>query len=343
MRKTRVLIVDDSRTMRRLIAATLSRDADIEIVGEAGDPFEAREAIKALSPDVLTLDVEMPGMDGISFLKKLMRLRPTPVVMVSTLTAKGAAIAIEALVEGAVDCVCKPGHGDGDQGFAELPRIVKQAARARLRGPRAARERSGPIFSKPLARDRIVLIGASTGGVDALSDLLDGWPADCPPTLIVQHMPVGFTQLLAARLDDLAAPRVMEAVDGAPLTAGVVYIAPAGPLHLELDPPGLCCRLVDGPKVHGVSPAVDRLFSSAAFSAKRVSAAVLSGMGRDGAEGLRALRDAGARTFAQDEATSVVFGMPRAAAEAGGVESMLPPARMRDALLTASAATPQPT
>ncbi|MFN3260383.1 MAG: chemotaxis response regulator protein-glutamate methylesterase [Pikeienuella sp.] len=342
MRKTRVLIVDDSRTMRRLIATTLLRDPEVEVVGEAGDPYEAREAIKALSPDVLTLDVEMPGMDGISFLRKLMRLRPTPVVMVSTLTARGAAVAIEALAEGAVECVCKPGHGDNGESFAALPGIVKLAARARLRGPVPAGARPAAVVSKSFAQDRIVMMGASTGGVDALSAILGGWPANCPPTLIVQHMPVGFTRLLAARLDVAAAPRVMEAANGAPLRAGVVYIAPGGPLHLEIDPSGRHCRLVEGPKMHGVSPAVDRLFASAEPSAAKVAAAVLSGMGRDGADGLRALRDAGARTFAQDEGSSVVFGMPRAAAEAGGAERVLPLEKIRDALLRACAASPHP-
>ncbi len=331
--KTRVLVVDDSRTMRRVIRAALERDPRIEVVGEAGDPYEAREAIKALSPDVLTLDVEMPGMDGISFLKKLMRLRPTPVVMVSTLTAQGADTAIQALMEGAVDCVSKPKPGDAAP-FETLPRIVRHAARARLRIPGAA----AGLAARDPARDfsangRIVLIGASTGGVDALCALFRRYPARCPATLIVQHMPPAFTGKLAARLDQICPARVVEAQDGAPLVDGVVYLAPGGARHLVIDPIRSVCRLVEGPPLHGHAPSVDRLFASAQPLAARVTAALLTGMGRDGAAGLRALRDAGARTIAQDRSTSVVYGMPRVAVELGAVERELPIDRIPAAIL----------
>lgn len=325
----RVLIVDDSATLRRLLRSALEADPRIRVVGDAADPLDAREKIKALNPDVLTLDVEMPRMNGIEFLDRLMRLRPMPVVMVSTLTRRGSAAAIEALSLGAVDCIGKPAQADGGAFLADLPDRVVAAASARVR----LRSGSGDVTSSGTAAapggfspaDRIVLIGASTGGVDALERVLSGLPANCAPTFITQHMPDMFLASFARRLDGRVAPRVSLAKDGAAVGAGEVVIAPGGATHLELAPgSGVRCRLVTGERISGHRPSVDALFLSALSSARRIVAAVLTGMGRDGAEGMRMLRAEGARCFVQDEETSVVYGMPRAALAAGGAERALP-------------------
>jgi two-component system chemotaxis response regulator CheB len=333
----RVLIVDDSATMRSLIANVLQRDPEIEVVGEAGDPYEAREAIKALNPDVITLDVEMPNMNGIDFLEKIMRLRPMPVVMVSTLTVRGAEATLEALELGAIDCVAKPSTG-GLEDFQELPFKVKAAAKARVRPLRLA----DPAAAKPAPLEhipdgRIIAIGSSTGGVEALINILSRFPANCPPTVITQHMPATFTKSFSERLDRLCAPKVAEARDGAPLEAGCVYVAPGGERHLEIGGASqLRCRLVPGAPVNGHRPSVDVLFRSVAKAVGgRAVGAILTGMGRDGAEGLLALREAGARTFGQDEATSVVYGMPKAAFELGAVERQAPLDRLAAELLKA--------
>ena len=226
----RVLVVDDSATMRSLISAVLSRDPEIEVVGQAGDPYEARQAIKALNPDVMTLDVEMPNMNGIEFLEKVMRLRPMPVVMVSTLTTRGAEVTLAALEIGAVDCVAKPSTG-GLEGFRELPEKVKIAARARVRplDRLATPPATVKIDAGTVAGDgRLIAIGSSTGGVEALITVLSRFPADCPPTVITQHMPESFTKSFSERLNRLCAPHVEEATDGAPLDPGRVYVAPGG-------------------------------------------------------------------------------------------------------------------
>lgn len=317
----RVLVVDDSATMRSLISAVLNRDPEIEVVGQAGDPYEAREAIKALNPDVLTLDVEMPNMNGIEFLEKIMRLRPMPVVMVSTLTTRGAEVTLEALEIGAVDCVAKPSTG-GLEGFRELPEKVKTAARARVRP--LDRVVGGPPVAKidHIADGRLIAIGSSTGGVEALITILTRFPANCPPTVITQHMPESFTRSFSERLDRLCAPRVEEAADGAPLEPGRVYVAPGGERHLEVaGGTRLRCRVAEGERVNGHRPSVDVLFSSVARAVgDRAVGAILTGMGRDGAKGLLEMRQAGARTIGQDEATCVVYGMPKAAFEIGAVE-----------------------
>jgi two-component system chemotaxis response regulator CheB len=331
----RVLIVDDSATMRSLIATVLQRDPEIEVVGEAGDPLEAREAIKRLNPDVITLDVEMPNMNGIDFLEKIMRLRPMPVVMVSTLTVRGAEATMEALELGAIDCVAKPSTG-GLEGFADLPFKVKAAAKAKVRPLRQA----GATPPTPLEHtpdDRLIAIGSSTGGVEALITVLTRFPANCPPTVITQHMPATFTRSFSERLDRLCAPKVAEAHDGAVLENGRIYIAPGGEKHLEIGGSGtLRCRLSDGPAVNGHRPSVDVLFRSVARAAgRRAVGAILTGMGRDGAEGLLAMRRAGARTFGQDEASSVVYGMPKAAFELGAVERQAPLDRIAAELLKA--------
>jgi two-component system, chemotaxis family, protein-glutamate methylesterase/glutaminase len=320
----RVLIVDDSATMRKLIAAALSADPDIQVVGEAADPLQAREAIKALSPDVITLDVEMPNMNGLDFLERLMRLRPMPVVMVSTLTTRGAEATLAALELGAVDCVAKPASGT-PHAFDVLIEKVRAAAQARVR-PRGAPVAPCATEGQFAPADRIVAIGSSTGGVEALLILVERLPANCAPTVITQHMPATFTKSFAERLNRTCAAEVREARDGDPLAPGKVFLAPGGDSHLEIDGVNhLRCRVVPGPPVSGHCPSVDRLFDSVARVAKaRGVGVILTGMGRDGAKGLLAIREAGGRTLGQNEATSVVYGMPKAAFELGAVERQLP-------------------
>ena len=333
----RVLIVDDSPTMRRLIATVLRHDPEIEVVGEAGDPLEAREAIKALNPDVLTLDVEMPNMNGLDFLEKIMRLRPMPVVMVSTLTVRGAEATLEALALGAIDCVAKPSTG-GFESFQDLPTKVKTAARAKVRPLRSGSD-AGPQAALDHAPDgRVIAIGSSTGGVEALIAVLGRFPANCPATVITQHMPANFTKSFADRLDRLSAPHVEEARDGAPLEPGCIYIAPGGTCHLEVTGISkLRCRVQPGDVVGGHRPCVDVLFRSVAKAVgRRAVGAILTGMGRDGADGLLAMRQAGARTVGQDEASCVVYGMPKAAFEVGAVERQVPLERMAAELLKSS-------
>jgi two-component system chemotaxis response regulator CheB len=319
----RVLIVDDSATVRHLISITLRRDPEIVVVGETADPLEARQAIKALNPDVVTLDIEMPNMNGLDFLERLMRLRPMPVIMVSTLTHAGAEKALLALELGAFDCVGKPTTSEMFE-FRDLAEKVKAAARSRrtLRGaprPIAAAEAS-------YASDgRVVAIGASTGGVEALITVLSQFPANCPPTLITQHMPATFTKSFADRLNRLCAPSVAEAEDGALLRPGQIWLAP-GDMHLEVSGGGVPrCRLTAADKVNGHRPSVDVLFGSIArvFGARAIGV-ILTGMGRDGAEGLLSMRCAQAETVGQDESSSVVYGMPRAAFENGAVAHQMP-------------------
>jgi two-component system chemotaxis response regulator CheB len=324
MSPIRVLVVDDSATMRGLISAALRRDPDIVVVGEAADPLQAREAIKALNPDVLTLDIEMPNMDGLEFLEKIMRLRPMPVVMVSTLTQAGAEASIRALELGAVDCAAKP-TCSGSGALPELPLRVKAAARANVR-PRAEPAPRKPARGGYAPSSDIVAIGSSTGGVEALLTLLDTFPETCPPTIITQHMPAAFTKSFAARLNRSCAAYVEEARDGAPVEPGRIYVAPGGGAHLEVSGTGaLRCRLREGEPINGHRPSVDVLFESVARAAGAAAVGVLlTGMGRDGAKGLLAMRRAGARTLGQDEASSVVYGMPKAAVELGAVERQAP-------------------
>lgn len=338
MAKTRVLIVDDSLTIRSLMKARLSEDPRIEVVGEAADPFEAREKIKALSPDVLTLDVEMPRMNGIEFLERLMRLRPMPVIMVSTLTQKGSAAALEALSLGAVDCLGKPAADKIPETFERLGDLIIAAAGARVRDP-ASRKPPQAAPQDFRWNGKLVLIGSSTGGVDALENVLAGFPANCPPTLITQHMPEGFLASFAGRLNARIAPTLKLAETGAPLLPGHVYLAPGGDYHLAVDPgEPPRCRLVAGEKRSGHRPSVDVMFESAVPIAPRVVAAMLTGMGRDGAEQMLALRKGGARCLAQDEATCVVFGMPRVALELGGAERAVPLGAMAREILTLAGA-----
>lgn len=332
MRKSRILVVDDSPSMRRLISAVLGAAPDLEVVGQAADPHEARAAIKALEPDVMTLDVEMPNMDGIDFLERLMRLRPMPVVMVSSLTERGGEVTTRALEIGAVDCVLKPQLGDAEP-FGDLVDKVRLAATVRMSAARA------PHRPAPEARDpasyapngRTVAIGSSTGGVEALTAVLTILPQNCAPVVVTQHMPALFTRSFAERLDRLCAATVAEATDGAPLLPGRVYIAPGGDRHLEVSASAgtLRCRLRDAPLVNGHRPSVDVLFRSLAEAAGASSVGViLTGMGRDGAEGLLTLRRAGGATLGQDAASSLIYGMPRVAFELGAVERQLPLSRL---------------
>lgn len=332
MEAKRVLIVDDSSTIRQLIRNRLAGDRRLMVVGEASDPYEAREQIKLLRPDVLTLDVEMPRMNGLEFLEKLMRLRPLPVVMISTETQRGSTAALEALSLGAVECVGKPNADRLPETFLNLADLLVAAADANIRDPRSR------VASKPATgfrwNGRYVLIGSSTGGVDALETLLSGYPENCPPTLITQHMPESFLASFAKRLSARIAPSMALAQPDAPLLQGHVYLAPGGDFHLGVtagETPR--CRLIEAEKRNGHRPSVDVLFESAQPIAPRVVSVLLTGMGRDGAEGMGRLRAAGAHCLAQDQATSVVFGMPRAALESGAAERAVPLGRMSEEIL----------
>ncbi|ASY55260.1 MULTISPECIES: protein-glutamate O-methylesterase CheB [Sinorhizobium] len=339
----RVLVVDDSPTMRGLISAVLNADPEVKVVGQAADALEARQAIKQLDPDVVTLDIEMPNMNGLEFLDKIMRLRPMPVIMVSTLTHKGAEATIAALEIGAFDCVGKPHPGDPNP-FGGLVDKVKAAARSQrksmITSNRAASTPAVSSASDYKAGRKIIAIGASTGGVEALIAVLQKFPANCPPTVITQHMPHTFTKSFSERLNRLCAPTVQEATDGARLEVGKVYLAPGGDRHLQVaNASAPCCRLVDREPVNGHRPSVDVLFDSVAELAGRNSIGViLTGMGRDGAAGLLKMRHAGARTFGQNEKTCVVYGMPRVAYELGAVETQLPLGSIGEEILKTAAA-----
>ncbi|MGN6461496.1 MAG: protein-glutamate methylesterase/protein-glutamine glutaminase [Pseudolabrys sp.] len=340
MTPVRVLVVDDSAVMRQLLSTLLSEDPDIEVVGTAPDPHVARERIKALDPDVVTLDVEMPRMDGLTFLHKIMTLRPTPVVMVSSLTQAGAEVTLEALEIGAVDFVAKPGVdlGQARGAFAaELQAKVKTAARTRvgLHRPAVAPRAPRATTSRHIGR-KIVFIGASTGGVEALKVVLSGLPENCPPILVTQHMPPRFTAAFAERLNRECRMRVSEATHDEPIEPGHVYIAP-GALHLQIARHGgrNVCALSETPPVSGHRPSVDVLFRSAAVFGASAVGVILTGMGKDGAEGLLAMRQKGSVTLGQDEKTSLIYGMPRAAFECGAVTTQHSLGHMADAILDA--------
>lgn len=344
MRRVRVLVIDDSLTMRRLIGLALAADPRIEVVGEACNPLQARHKIADLRPDVLTLDVEMPDETGLAFLRSLMAVRPMPVVMVSSGTHSGSAAAIEALSLGAVDCVGKPASADTAASFAMLPDLVAAAACARVRPRHPGAPSAAPAHppGQPATRfqwnGRVVLIGSSTGGVEALERILMHYPADCPPTLITQHMPAEFLTSLAQRLDRTMAPRVALARDGAPLAPGYVHIAPGADTHLVVGAgPTPACLLVPGEKRNCHRPSADVLFESAARLGPRAVGVVLTGMGVDGAAGLLRMRMAGALCLAQDRESSVVWGMPRVALENGAAERAVPLLEMGPEILRATA------
>ncbi|WP_420410602.1 protein-glutamate methylesterase/protein-glutamine glutaminase [Hoeflea sp.] len=342
--RARVLVVDDSPTMRGLIKAVLSSDPGIEVVGEAGDAMQARAAIKKLNPDVITLDIEMPEMNGLDFLEKIMKLRPMPVIMVSTLTHRGAEATLAALEIGAFDCVGKPVPGDTAP-FAQLAETVKAAARSQRHHPDPAAAGQG---TQPYAAPsdyqpsrKIIGIGASTGGVEALISVLTKFPPNCPPTVITQHMPAAFTRSFAERLNRLCAPKVKEAEDGDRLEIGRIYVAPGGDRHLEIsNPMAPRCILVEGGPVNGHRPSVDVLFDSIVkVAGAKAVGVLLTGMGRDGAAGLLRMRQAGSQTIGQNEKTCVVYGMPRVAHEMGGVGHQLPLNSIGEEILKLTAIT----
>jgi len=341
MAKTRVVVVDDSALVRSLLTEIINRQPDMECVGAAADPLVAREMIRNLNPDVITLDVEMPRMDGIDFLAKLMRLRPMPVVMVSTLTERGADVTLRALELGAVDFVAKPkiGVADGLRLLAEdITDKVRIAAKAHIRrahvaapapagSPAAAAKPPAPVTSiGRLSTEKIIFIGASTGGTEATKELLINLPPDCPAVVITQHMPPGFTKSYAARLDGLCKIRVAEARDGERILPGHAYIAPGG-FHLSVERSGAnyIARVQDGEPVNRHKPSVEVLFKSAArVVGPNALGIMLTGMGADGAKAMKELRDAGSYNYVQDEASCVVFGMPREAINAGAAHEVLP-------------------
>lgn len=352
----KLLIVDDSALVRKLLSEILSKDHDIEIVGTAVDPYAARDKIKQLNPDVITLDVEMPRMDGLTFLENLMRLRPMPVVMVSSLTQKGADVTLRALELGAIDFVAKPVvdvAGSLEKYADELIAKVKMAASARV----SVRTGSAPVRHAPMHIDerrsadavlpavsgrrvlrtteRIIAIGASTGGTEAIREVLAMLPPDAPAIVISQHIPAAFSKPFAERVNRSSAMSVCEAQDGQYILPGHVYIAP-GDRHLlvERDGARYRCKLNDGPHVNRHRPSVDVMFRSVAQNVgPNATGVILTGMGDDGARGMKEMLEAGARTIAQDEASSVVWGMPGAAAKLGAAEYVLPLQRIPDQIL----------
>ncbi|XKE45406.1 chemotaxis response regulator protein-glutamate methylesterase [Halomonas organivorans] len=327
--KIKVLCVDDSALIRDLLTEIINSQPDMEVVAVAPDPIAARDLIKRYNPDVLTLDVEMPRMDGLDFLERLMRLRPMPVLMVSSLTQAGSEITLRALELGALDFVAKPSLGirSGMQAYAEeITDKLRAAARSR---PRQARRRDAPApqtLKAPLvSSEKLIIIGASTGGTEAIRSVLEPLPPNSPAILITQHMPGGFTRSFAERLDRLCQISVKEAQDGERILPGHAYIAP-GDTHLKLARSGAnyVARLDAGPPVNRHRPSVDVLFDSAAHQAGRNAIGVLlTGMGKDGAAGLLKMRQAGSPTLAQDEASCVVFGMPREAIALGAASDVV--------------------
>jgi two-component system chemotaxis response regulator CheB len=332
-RPIRVLIIDDSATMRGLMSHALERSPDIEVVGYAGDAYGAREAIKTLDPDCVTLDIEMPRMDGLTFLERLMRLRPVPVVVVTSKTDAAEEIEVSALRLGAAHCLFKPAGANAASLFDALPERIRDAV---AKGTDLAASGRVSAEQEDFDPEKVICLGASTGGVDALVTVLRLFPRNCPPTLIVQHMPEKFIPLFAQRLNTVCPPSVDIATSGTEIRAGRVLIAPAGKhVRLSRRDPSVCI-VEDRPAVNGFKPSVDVLFHSAAEAlGPKTVAALLTGMGRDGAEGLMAIRMSGGATFAQDEETSVVWGMPRVAYELGAVDRSLPLGKIANAVLKA--------
>jgi len=339
MGRIRALVVDDSALMRQLLPSMLQRSNEIEVVGSASNPVIARKMIKDLNPDVITLDVEMPQMDGIAFLEKIMTLRPTPVVMVSSLTREGADVTLRALELGAIDFLAKPAIDlqANMAGLAdELIEKVKIAARSKVTA----------ISRRPVTQsvraigfdttETLIAFGASTGGVETLGRILSNFPPDAPGTVIAQHMPPHFTRQFAERLNKFCAVTISEAEDGRRVRPGHVFIAP-GDAHLTVKRSGAdyVCRLEDSPPVNGHRPSVDVLFNSVAkAAANKAIGVILTGMGRDGAHGLKAMKDAGAMTLGQDEASSIVYGMPKVAFDCGAVSRQLPENKILPTILS---------
>lgn len=348
----KVLVVDDSKLIRALVTEMINQAPDMQVIGEAEDPFDAREKIKQFNPDVITLDIEMPRMDGITFLKNLMRLRPMPVVMLSTLTAEGAPITLEALEIGAVDFLEKPKINV----VSELPQYrdvlqekLRTAARANVRRPALvnpqAKQNQTLLQSNwetlKYKSGHLVAIGASTGGTEAIKDIITRLPANFPPVVITQHIPPVFSTTYAKRLDSISNMHVFEAFDGQVIEVGSVYIAP-GDQHMQVVKKGnkLVCRLSSADPVNRHRPSVEVMFESIIpLGAKNVSAAILTGMGADGAKSLLHLKDAGAYTIAQNEATCVVFGMPKAAIDIAAASKVLALDKIAKALVQQAAKT----
>ena len=345
--KIRVLIVDDSRMIRDVLTDILKDQPDIEVVGAAADAYEARDMIKDLKPDVVTLDIEMPKMNGLEFLDRLMRARPTPVVMISSATERGSEVTFRALELGAVDFVTKPKLNEQtpDDYGRMIADKIRAAKTARLKPPR----RAGPedtasmpavVVKRPVpvgvkTSDRVIVVGASTGGTEAIREFLVGMPQDCPGILIVQHMPENFTRMFAERLNGICQITVKEAEHNDPILPGHAYIAPGGK-HLWLKKEGgqLLAKLSTEPPMNLHRPSVDFLFLSAAkFLGADAVGVIMTGMGRDGAAGMLKMKEAGAWNIAQDEATSVIFGMPREAIELDAVHEVAPLQRLRDKAL----------
>jgi two-component system chemotaxis response regulator CheB len=335
MAKIRVLTVDDSALMRQVLATLLSKDPDIEVIGSAPDPFIAREKIKALNPDVITLDVEMPKMDGLTFLEKLMRGHPMPVVMVSSLTEVGCQTTLRALELGAVDFITKP-KIDLREGMEEVAQDliakVKAAAQAKVRGKRGDSGVGGkgvaPLLTSSMIKttDTIIAIGSSTGGTEAVKDVLMALPPNTPPILITQHMPEHFTKTWADRMNGLCRISVKEAEDGDSVLPGHALVAP-GSYHMTLVRSGArySVRINQDPPVNRHRPSVDVMFASVAqYAGANAIGVILTGMGGDGAKEMLTMKQAGAFTIAQDEASCVVFGMPKEAIKLGGVDKILP-------------------
>ena len=346
MAKTRVIVVDDSALVRGLLTEIINRQPDMQCVGAAADPLVAREMIRNLNPDVITLDVEMPRMDGIDFLARLMRLRPMPVLMVSTLTERGADVTLKALELGAVDFVAKPriGVADGLRQLGEdITDKIRTASKAQVRrlptpaaaAPGATAAKPAPVSMGRLSTEKIIFLGASTGGTEATREVLMSLPADFPAVMITQHMPPGFTRSYAARLDGLCRIGVKEASDGERVLPGHAYIAPGG-LHLSVERSGAnyIARVRDGEPVNRHKPSVEVLFDSAArVVGPNALGVMLTGMGGDGARAMKTMRDAGSWNLCQDEASCVVFGMPREAIAHGAANDVLPLARIAPALI----------
>jgi two-component system chemotaxis response regulator CheB len=351
-RKIRVLVVDDSAIVRKILSETLASETDIEVVGTAPDPIIALDKIQRLQPDVLTLDIEMPRMDGLTFLKQLMHTQPMPVILISSLAQSSVEIALEALRHGAVDVLAKPsGPYSVGELRASLSSRIRAAARAKLRSapahtpepariPAAAKPAAPPPLPAPASDPtRLIAIGASTGGTEAIAHVLTQMPAAIPPIVITQHIPPMFSRTFAERLNKLCRFEVREAVDGDATRPGLALVAPGG-LHmvLEKNGSGFRVKIKDGPLVCYQRPSVDVLFTSVASAAgSRAVGAILTGMGNDGAQGMKRMKDQGSVNIAQDEATCVIFGMPREAIRAGAVDQVLPLDRIAAALLSACA------
>lgn len=345
MKKIRVVVVDDSALVRGLLSEIINRQKDMECVGTANDPLIAREMIRDLDPDVITLDIEMPKMDGLDFLARLMRLRPMPVVMISTLTERGAEVTMRALELGAVDFVSKPRIGltDGINDLSgQIVEKIRIAAAAHIRRS-VPQSISKPIVKKEAAvpaagrisTEKLVCIGASTGGTEAIKEILTALPADAPGILITQHMPPGFTTSFAARLNSLCKITVQEAVNGSRVLPGHAYIAPGGK-HLRVDRSGAnyICVVEDGELVNRHKPSVEVLFRSVArVVGKNAFGIMLTGMGNDGAKAMKEMKDAGSYNYVQDEASCIVFGMPREAIHCGAANEVLPLTEIAPALL----------